>query len=156
KGSRFTTNRRILAEAGPSIERFFSSGVMELKEKLGAVNWQFHPTKQYDPEDFEAFLKLLPASVEGRRVRHVIEVRHESFRVAGFVALLRKYGVATVLTDKEGFPTIPDVTADFVYARLQRASEGVKTGYTPAALESWAARAHTWAEGSAPDDLEPI
>jgi uncharacterized protein YecE (DUF72 family) len=156
KGSRFTTNRRILAEAGSSIARFFASGVMELKEKLGPVNWQFHPTKQYDPEDFEAFLKLLPASVEGRRVRHVVEVRHESFRVPEFVTLLRKYGIATVLTDKEGFPTIPDVTADFVYARLQRASQSVETGYTPEALGKWAQRARTWAEGSIPNDLEPI
>src|SRR5215470_17554516 len=46
KGPRFTTNRRILAEAGSSIERFFASGVMELKEKLGPINWQFLPTKQ--------------------------------------------------------------------------------------------------------------
>ena len=61
KGPRFTTNRRILAEAGGSIERFFASGVMHLKEKLGPVNWQFLPTKQHDPADFEAFLKLLPA-----------------------------------------------------------------------------------------------
>ena len=66
KGPRFTTNRRVLAEAGSSIERFFASGVMELKEKLGPINWQFLPTKQYDPDDFEAFLKLLPAEIDGR------------------------------------------------------------------------------------------
>ncbi len=60
KGPRFTTNRRVLAEAGSSIERFFASGVMELKEKLGPINWQFLPTKRFDPADFEAFLKQLP------------------------------------------------------------------------------------------------
>ncbi len=123
KGPRFATNRRVLAEAGQSIERFFGSGVLELKEKLGPINWQFLPTKQFDAADFEAFLKLLPGTVEGRAIRHVVEVRHDSFRVPDFVALLRKHQVAVVLTDKEAFPQIPDVTAPFVYARLQRASE---------------------------------
>src|SRR6516164_2484916 len=52
KGTRFSTNRRVLAESGPPIERFLTSGVLELKEKLGPINWQFLPTKRYDPEDF--------------------------------------------------------------------------------------------------------
>ena len=66
KGPRFATNRRVLAEAGESIERFFGSGVMELKDKLGPVNWQFMATKKFDPDDFAAFLALLPKEVEGR------------------------------------------------------------------------------------------
>ncbi len=57
KGPRFTTNRRVLAEAGQSVERFFASGVMALKDKLGPINWQFMPSKKFDPEDFEGFLK---------------------------------------------------------------------------------------------------
>ncbi len=156
KGSRFTTNRRVLAEAGQSVERFFASGVMELKEKLGPINWQLLPTKQFDPADFEAFLKLLPTNVGGRDVRHVVEVRHDSFRVPAFIELLRAYNVATVLTDKESFPEIPDVTAPFVYARLQRSSEKEKTGYTSKALDTWAGRARAWAAGGAPDDLDRI
>ncbi|MGE3873666.1 MAG: DUF72 domain-containing protein [Parvibaculaceae bacterium] len=156
KGTRFTTNRRILAEAGQSIERFLTSGVLELKEKLGPINWQFLPTKQFEPKDFEAFLKLLPASLEGRALRHVVEVRHPSFRTPEFITLLREYKVATVLTDKDTFPEIPDVTAPFVYARLQRAAEKIETGYAPKALDEWARRARLWAEGGTPDDLELI
>ena len=34
KGPRFATNRRVLAEAGESIERDFKTGVTELKAKL--------------------------------------------------------------------------------------------------------------------------
>lgn len=120
------------------------------------MHWQFLPTKQYDPADFESFLKLLPASVEGRAIRHVVEVRHDSFRVPGFVDLLRAHGVAVVLTDKDGFPHIPDVTAPFVYARLQRSSEAEETGYPPEALDRWADRARLWSQGSAPDDLDPV
>ncbi|MBI1774861.1 MAG: DUF72 domain-containing protein [Proteobacteria bacterium] len=154
KGTRFATNRRVLGEAGQSIERFFKSGVLELKEKLGPINWQFHPAKKFEAADFESFLKLLPKSVEGRSIRHVVEVRHESFRAPEFVALLREYGVAAVLTDKDDFPEIADVTAAFVYARLQRASEAVETGYPRADLGRWAARARTWSAGGLPDDLK--
>src|SRR6201999_144886 len=59
KAPRFATKRRVLAEAGPSIERFFASGLLGLKEKLGPINWQFAPTKKFDPVDVESFLKLL-------------------------------------------------------------------------------------------------
>ena len=153
KGPRFTTNRRVLGEAAASIERFFNSGVLELKEKLGPVNWQFLPTKRFDAADFEAFLKLLPASVQGVAIRNVVEVRHESFRVPEFVALLRAHKVACVYTDKEAFPSIPDPTAEFIYARLQAASEDIPTGYAPVDLDLWADRARLWAKGGTPAEL---
>jgi uncharacterized protein YecE (DUF72 family) len=156
KGARFATNRRVLAEAGPSIEKFCLGGVTELKEKLGPINWQFMPTKPFDPEDFEAFLKLLPKTVEGHTLRHVVEVRHASFRTADFIDLLRHHKIGVVLTDKDGFPHIHDVTAPFVYARLQRASEEVDTGYSATAIATWAERARQWAEGGHPADLDLI
>ena len=156
KGPRFTTNRRVLAEAGASIERFLSSGVMALGGKLGPINWQFLPTKRYEPADFEAFLKLLPASFGGCAIRHAVEVRHHSFRVPEFVELLRAYQVGLVITDSEEFPQFGDHTAGFVYARLQRSSADVATGYPAEALEAWAERARIWSEGGAPPDLDPI
>jgi uncharacterized protein YecE (DUF72 family) len=154
KGPRFATNRRVLAQAGPSIERFLSSGVLELREKLGPINWQFLPTKQYDREDFAAFLRLLPTEIEGRAIRHVVEVRHESFRVPDFVGLLRAHQVGAVLADKPTYPHIHDVTAGFVYARLQRASEEEPSGYPPRALNEWAERARSWCQGGAAQHLE--
>ncbi len=147
KGPRFATNRRVLAEAGASVERFLGSGVLELKDKLGPINWQFLPTKAFDPADFEAFLKLLPKTVEGRVVRHAVEVRHPSFAAPAFVELIRDYGVATVLADSDTFPVIPDVTAPFVYARLQRSSEAIEDGYAADDLNMWAERATVWATG---------
>src|ERR1700748_2336949 len=63
KGPRFATNRRVLAEAGGSIEKFFASGVLNLKDKLGPINWQFMATKKFDAEDFGAFLELLPRTI---------------------------------------------------------------------------------------------
>ena len=90
KAPRFAMNRTVLAEAGGTITRFFNSGVAELKDKLGPINWQFLPTKKFDPADFEAFLKLLPREIAGRPLRHAIEVRHASFRTPAFIALARK------------------------------------------------------------------
>ncbi len=89
KAPRFVTNRNVLAGAGATIERFFAGGVMELKDKLGPINWQLAPTKKFEPADFEAFLKLLPKEVNGRALRHVVEVRHDSFRSPDFIALVR-------------------------------------------------------------------
>jgi uncharacterized protein YecE (DUF72 family) len=156
KGPRYTTHRRVLAEAGPSVERFFGSGVLELKQKLGPVLWQLPPTKPFNADDFTAFLELLPRTLDGRAIRHAVEVRHESFVTADFIALLRKHAVAPVLVDSEKHPMIADCTSDFVYARLQRTSEKVKTGYAPAALDDWAKRAETFAKGGTPDDIATL
>jgi uncharacterized protein YecE (DUF72 family) len=156
KGPRYTTHRRVLAEAGSSVERFFASGVLELKQKLGPVLWQLPPTKPFNPDDFTAFLELLPRALDGRPIRHAVEVRHASFVTADFIALLRKHAVAPALVDSEKHPMIADVTSDFVYARLQRTSEKVKTGYAPAALDDWAKRAQTFAKGGTPNGVETL
>jgi uncharacterized protein YecE (DUF72 family) len=156
KGSRFTTNRRVLAEAGESLERFFAQGILELKEKLGPINWQLMATKKFDPEDFAAFLALLPRRVEGRDIRHAVEVRHPSFAVPEAVAIAREQGVAIVAAGDSEFPAIPDPTAPFVYARIMGTAEAEPSGYPAAALEAWAARARAWAEGGQPADLAPV
>jgi uncharacterized protein YecE (DUF72 family) len=156
KGPRYATNRRVLAEAGDSIQRFLGSGVLELKEKLGPINWQFPPTKKYDAADFEAFLNLLPARLDGHRLRHVVELRHLSFADPACIAQLQQHGIAAVVADSDKYPRLHDPTAPFIYARLQRASEKESAGYPPAELAQWAKRAQTWAAGKTPADLALI
>ena len=156
KAPRFATHRRVLAEAGDSIERFFVSGLLALKDKLGPINWQFAPTKQFDAEDFDAFLRLLPKRVEGRAIRHAVEVRHESFRHPEFIALAREQGVAVVVAGDSHYPQLADVTAPFVYARIMGTVETEPLGYSDHALDAWAARAKRWAAGDAPDDLHIV
>jgi uncharacterized protein YecE (DUF72 family) len=153
KANRFATNRRVLAEAGESIARFVGSGLARLEHKLGPIVWQFAPTKQFDPVDFEAFLKLLPADVEGRPLRHVLDVRHDSFKVPAFVELARKYRAAAVFTDSPKFPSFADLTADFVYLRLMNAQPELVTGYAPELLSAFAACAKAWAGGGEPTGL---
>ncbi len=150
KGPRFATNRRVLAEAAESIERFFASGVTELKDKLGPVNWQFMATKKFDAADFEAFLKLLPRKVNGLAIRHAVEVRHDSFKDKAFIDLCRKHDTAIVFAADSEFPLIGDVTADFVYARIMGTQAKEKLGYPAATLKTWAERARDWEKGASP------
>jgi uncharacterized protein YecE (DUF72 family) len=145
KGPRYATNRRVLAEAGQSVDRFLASGILELKDKLGPINWQFAPTKKFDPADFEGFLKCLPAEYGGRRLRHAVELRHPSFAADEAVALARRYGVAIVVAGDSDYPHIDVETADFAYARIMGTTEAEPLGYAPAALDRWADQTRRWA-----------
>jgi uncharacterized protein YecE (DUF72 family) len=156
KASRFCTNRRVLAEAGESMEKFLGQGLVELGDRLGPILWQFMATKKFDADDFAAFLDLLPRSLEGLPLRHCVEVRHASFADPKFVALCRARDVAVCLADHAEFPLIPDVTAPFVYARLMTGSDDVETAYRPADLDLWAERLQAYARGGLPDDLRPL
>ncbi len=156
KATRYATNRRVLAESGESVDRFIGSGISELGKKLGPIVWQFMPTKQFDAEDFEAFLKLLPKDVDGIKLRHVMDVRHESFKTEAYLKLARKYKVATVFTDSDDYPSFADITGDFIYARLMRTDSKLKTGIGPKALEQWANIGQQWADGKDPSELPHV
>lgn len=153
KAHRAAVSARALAEAGEKIEHFLSSGVLALEDALGPILWQLPPHKRFDADEIGAFLKLLPRKKDGRRLRHALEIRHESFLDARFVSLLRDANVACVFVDGEDHPAIADVTADFVYARLRRTREACATGYEEKALDQWAKRARAWENGGAPADL---
>jgi uncharacterized protein YecE (DUF72 family) len=151
KGSRFCSNRKKLGEAGEAVDRFCGQGLAELGDKLGPVLWQFMATKKFEPDDFRAFLALLPPRVAGVPLRHVVEPRHESFRDPEFVAMVRAAGAAIAFADSDEFPCIADLSGDLVYARLQRSRAEVPTGYAPAELDRWAEVARGWARGESPD-----
>lgn len=153
KASRFCTNRKVLATAAESIGKFTGQGVVELGDKLGPILWQFMATKKFDPDDFKAFLALLPDKQDGIALRHAIEVRHESFNHPDFVNMCRAAGVAIVFADSAKYPALADVTAGFVYARLEDAKAEVETGYTSTELDRWATLAKTWAAGGQPQGL---
>lgn len=150
KGSRYATNRKLLASAGESIERFVSSGIAELGAKLGPIVWQFATSKRFEPDDFEGFLSLLPQAVEGRPLRHVVEARHASFMSALYLRLARKYKAATVFTDSADYPSFADTTGDFIYARLMRAEATHECGYAGAAPEAIADCSRAWSRGEEP------
>ncbi len=166
KGPQLVTHIRRLKDVATPLASFFASGPLALGARLGPFVWQLPPNMGYDPERLEEFLALLPKSpadaeaFAGRHeawmqdaattaggvaaIRHALEVRHESFATPGFIAQLRRHNVALVVADTAQWPTF-DVTADFVYCRLQGAPG--KDGYDAADIERWAGRLAAWAEG---------
>ncbi len=156
KAHRYATTRPKLADAGPAIAHFLGSGITELGEKLGPILWQLPPFRRFNAGDVAAFLALLPPEVGGLPLRHALEARHASFRDPAFIDLARRHGVAIALIEAEDQAPIADVTADFVYARLERAQQDELDGYSSAALASWADRFTTLARGAAPADLPRI
>lgn len=156
KASRFATNRRVLAEAGESVERFVGSGIAELAHKLGPIVWQFAPTKRFDAADFAAFLALLPGRVAGLPLRHVVDVRHDSFKSPDYLALARRHRVTTVFTESDDYPAFADVTGEFVYARIMRADASQAEGCAPQTLDQVAACARVWRDGGEPTDLPRV
>lgn len=156
KAPRYVTERGALAGAGKTARDFIEGGLAELGDRLGPINWQLPPSRRFEPDDLDAFLALLPRALDGRPLRHVLEVRHESFRCADYVALARRHGMTTVFTDSPTHPSLADLTGDFVYARLMRSEATLATGYADAALAAWAERARRWAGGGEPDDLPRV
>lgn len=176
KAPRYITHTRRLRDIETPLANFFASGVFQLKEKLGALLWQFPPNFSFDAERFEHFLQLLPQtmaqarqSAEGcderlrkpgyvdipkrGKLRHAVEIRHDSFAVPAFIALLRKYKVALVMADTAGkWPYAEDLTADFVYLRLHGDAELYKSGYSAKALEHWRQRIERWSAGGQVED----
>jgi uncharacterized protein YecE (DUF72 family) len=180
KGSRYITHFLKLREIERPLANFFASGLLALREKLGPLLWQLPPQLAYDAERLERFLSLLPrdttaalalaqrhdARMTGRahlpidrkrRLRHAVEIRHESFCDPSFVRLLRRHRVALVVSESAGhWPLCEDVTADFVYLRLHGDRELYASGYSERALDRWAERIRAWAASSEPADAARI
>lgn len=180
KAPRYITHIRRLDDVEKPIANFFASGLLRLQRKLGPILWQFPPSFHFDPEQFEAFLRLLPhdtekalhiargheprmegrthlAIDEPRKMRHAVEIRHASFEDRAFVDMLREHDVALVVADTAGkWPLKEDVTSDFVYLRLHGEEELYASGYTDAALDDWARRMKAWSEGGQVDDARLI
>ena len=135
KGPRYTTHRRVLAEAGSSVERFFGSGVLELKGKLGPVLWQLPARFTRDEDRLADALAVLPPG------RHCFEFRHESWFTSDVLELLRAYGVALAYGDHPDRPFVPlELTADWTFLRFHFGHRGRRGNYSETELQEWAAR----------------
>jgi uncharacterized protein YecE (DUF72 family) len=146
---------KALAKTGGQVDDFLG-GIAELGDKLGPIVWQFDKGQRIEREDFTAFVDLLPDAIDGRPLRHVLDVRDPAFVDSDYLALARRHRMATVFTDSDEHPSFADITGDFVYARLMRSRPHLTTGYSDADLQQWAERARSWAQGGDPDDLPRI
>ena len=176
KGGRFITHMKKLRDVEAPVANFFASGILALREKLGPILWQFPPNFGWNPERFGKFFDLLPsdtraavklakrhdAKLDGRGwtktdatrpIRHAVEIRHPTFMVPEFFALLRRHNIAFVVADTAGkWPYAEDITADFVYCRLHGAEQLYVSGYSEVELDWWANRIKHWRKGRQPTD----
>ena len=175
KGHQLITHIKRLKDVELPLANFLASGVLALGKRLGPFCWQLPPNLKYDRARIETFLELLPKdkdallALAGKNqglknepfldvsgigaVRHAIEVRHESFANAEFVELMRAHNVALVTADTAEWPAT-DVTADFVYCRLQGAPG--KEQYEPAEIDVRANWLTAWSKGEPPADAPTI
>ncbi|CAM3703861.1 DUF72 domain-containing protein [Nocardioides zeicaulis] len=170
KGPRFITHMKKLSGVEVPLGTFLASGVLSLGPRLGPLLWQLPPNLGFHADRLGAFLELLPrttgeaASYAARHhdasklkepavteapvdqpLRHVVEARHESFRTPEFCALLRAHDVGMVIADSAGtWPMFDEVTTDLAYVRLHGDTELYASGYSPAALDHWAAKVRGW------------
>jgi uncharacterized protein YecE (DUF72 family) len=156
KAPGFATQTTALENAAKAIKRFVFAGLAELGDRLGPISWQFAANRAFTRDYFAGFLDLLPAELNGSPLRHVLEVRHESFMSAEYLALMRERNLPSVFTDSTEYPSFADLTGDFVYARLMRSESSVATGYSADALDAWVQRAQSWANGEQPPDLPRV
>ena len=175
KAPRYITHMRRLRDVETPLANFFASGILKLGAKLGPILWQLPPSFKYSSELIESFLELLPRNtneavelgskhdrmVEGRTfletdrnrpLRHALEIRHASFVVPEFIAMLRKHKVALVCADTVEWPRLMDVTSEFIYCRLHGSEVLYASGYGKTAIEEWAGRVAAWAKGTEPSD----
>lgn len=170
KGPRFITHMKKLGDPEVPLANFFATGVLSLGDRLGPVLWQLPPHLGFHPLRLAAFFDALPRTttqaaalavdlhesdrfVEGpetttpaeRELRHVLEVRHESFRTPDFCELLRQHGIGMVVADSAGtWPMFDEVTSDVVYVRLHGEEELYASGYTEESLARWAEKVRGW------------
>jgi len=180
KGGRYITHMLKLRNIEGALANFLASGLFALGDKLGPILWQFPAQVRLNLDLFEDFFTRLPKTtataakvalhrdqrLKGRelleplhrqRLRHCVEVRHDSFVDPAFIALLRKYGIAWVVADTPNpWPLYEDVTADFVYIRLHGSTELYKSRYTPEQIQRWAAAIDAWRHGGQPADARLI
>ena len=156
KAPRQVAEVRKLAGAGAQVRGFLFGGLAEFGDKLGPIVWQFPPSRKFERDDFAAFLDLLPRELNGRPLRHALEVRNETFLCKAFLELAHARGAACVFTDSREYPNFADLTGDFVYARLMRSRESEPDGYPARELDAWAGRVQAWHDGGAPDDLPRV
>lgn len=178
KGSRFITHNKKLSDPETPLANFWAQGVLGLGHKLGPVLWQLPASLTFDEERVRGFLEALPADSEGagevarrhddriddvaveveenHRLRHALEVRHESFLTPGLVRACRETGTALVFSHAGDWLYTEELTAGFVYLRLHGSPDTYRSRYDDDALRGWAERIRRWRDGDEPDDAERI
>jgi len=100
-------------EVQADLERFLDiMQPLQLDGKLACLLIQLPPSYKFNPENLEAFFKMLPAQYKfAAEFRNLSWIREETWR------LLSKYSVAYVNVDEPLLPPDIHLTTDFAYFR---------------------------------------
>jgi len=140
KAHRYLTHNKKLNDPLPSIalERERASA---LGPKLAAVLWQLPGNLHKNLERLEEFACALG---RWKRVRHAIELRHESWFDDEVAGCLREHDLALCQSDAADWPLWDEVTTDFVYVRLHGHTLTYASDYSNASIGAWAVRVKRW------------
>ena len=170
KGSRYITHMLKLQNVTVAMANFLSSGILRLGRHLGPILWQLPAMVHFDAAKAASFFEQLPRNMrdaerlagqhdertsdraateapDGRRLklRHALEVRHDSWLSKEALSLLAKHNIALVAADTAGkFPFSLERTADFAYVRLHGSTELYTSGYTAEEIQVWAKQIRRW------------
>jgi uncharacterized protein YecE (DUF72 family) len=178
KGSRYITHNKRLKDSHSALANFFASGVLDLGDRLGPILWQLPQNFSFGAERLDAFLEMLPHDTEAaaelardhddrvedvsygpgdrRRLRHALEIRHDSFLKPDTARIAQRHGVALCSSHSSKWPYIEEITAGFAYLRLHGPTKLYASHYSDSDLDWWAERVITWNQGGEPDDSERI
>jgi uncharacterized protein YecE (DUF72 family) len=136
-----------LREAEEPLERLFTRA-LALGPRFGPVLYQLPAALTLDLERLHAFLRALPRSLRGVRLRHAIEFRHPSWYVPETFEMLDRSGVALCLHDKSGSKISGPFVGPFVYVRFHGSSGDYRGSYSNRDLDAWGGRlVERWQDG---------
>jgi uncharacterized protein YecE (DUF72 family) len=179
KGSQFITHHKKLRNVETALANFFASGPLALAEKLGPIVWQLPAKQVFDESRLADFLAQLPRTLQAaaalaarhddrlrhgaylevrrnRRIRHVLEARHDSFFTPALVELLARHDVALAVSDSPTWNYVEEPTASFMYLRLHGSEQLYTSSYSDAELAHWLERIVAWHTGREPESARRI
>jgi uncharacterized protein YecE (DUF72 family) len=128
KAHRRLTHSRVLPLEGPG-RRFldeFMKSVAPLGDRLGAMLFQFPPTRERDEQALEKLIRTLPSAH-----RYAFEFRHPTWDTAEVAALVAAHDATICLAETEGLVPAALPPGPFAYVRLRF------DAYTETARTQW-------------------
>ncbi|RLE47860.1 DUF72 domain-containing protein [Candidatus Woesearchaeota archaeon] len=132
KGNKTITHIKKLKEARELVDKFYKLSNI-LKERLGAILWQFPPSLKIDLERLERFCKDLDPGFE-----NVIEFRHKTWFVPEAYKILKKNKISYCIVSAPKLPETAIVTSKIAYVRFHGKNSWYDYEYSKKEMKSWA------------------
>lgn len=136
KVSRYITHVKKLKQCGDSW-RMFLKRALNLGPKLGPFLFQFPPNWKENLDRFNDFVKIIEKG--NPKLKFAFEFRHPSWFSPKIYQFFRKHrNLSFCLIDSPDWPTIEEITGDFVYIRMHGRKILYGSNYSKKELEQLA------------------